>query len=211
MGQYFETALKPRIQKVMYASNWRGGHPISNDGISHMFKYQTLESYEDTLNNIDLRASAQGGMFEDYTLSYLLDFESRESAALLNIEKMARPFDYELDVYDKGERKRKKVDLVETFNYLLGLEIDRIRAYRPKWDQRRLYRAVFGAAEGKTTVVVWRNTDGLGLEADRAFIEKEILKDEQVDMLYINGDSSVPNAHPIEKTFKERMFAPVSV
>ncbi len=207
VGEYFETVVKPRIQRSVYSKEWKEGKPVDKEGISHIFKYQTLESYEDTLNNIVLQTNAQEAMFEDYTLRYMLDYDSRASASLLNVEKMSKPFDYELDVYEKGERKRKKVDLMETFNYLLGLEVNRIRAY----NKEQVYRVVFGTVESKATVVVWRNTDGLDLEADKQFIEKEILKDEVVDTLYINGDSFVPNAHPIEKTFKERMFAPVNV
>jgi adenine-specific DNA-methyltransferase len=211
VADYFDTVLKPRIERVMYSAKWKDGKPIGKEGGRHIFKYQTLESYEDTLNNIELNTGAQSAMFEDYTLRYLLDYESRASASLLNVEKMSKPFDYELDVYEKGERKRKKVDLIETFNYLLGLQVNRIRTYRRTDDEERIYRVVFGSIDGKTIVVVWRNTDGIDLEADKQFIEKEILKDQTFDFLYINGDSFVPNAHPIEKTFKERMFAPVNV
>jgi adenine-specific DNA-methyltransferase len=211
IADYFNTVLKPRVQKVMYSVDWKDGKPIGKVGISHLIKYQTLESYEDTLNNIELNKSAQSAMFEDYTLRYMLGRESRGSVSLLNVEEMSRPFDYELDVYEKGELKRKKVDLMETFNYLLGLEVNRIRTYRPKDDEERVYRVVFGNLDGKSVAVVWRNTDGLDLEADKKFIEKEIIGDEAIDLLYINGDSIVPNAHPIEKTFKERMFAPLNV
>ncbi len=47
--------LKPRIQKVVYSKDWRDGKPVSREGISHVSKYMTLESYEDTLNNLSLR------------------------------------------------------------------------------------------------------------------------------------------------------------
>ncbi|MCL7414320.1 MAG: site-specific DNA-methyltransferase, partial [ANME-2 cluster archaeon] len=57
MGNYFDTVLKPRIQKVMYSNNWKDSKPQSNDGFSHIFKYQTLEQYEDTLNNIEFTES----------------------------------------------------------------------------------------------------------------------------------------------------------
>jgi len=53
MGDYFDTVLKPRIQKVIYASEWKNGEPVEDAvGVSHIFKYQRLESYEDTLNNL---------------------------------------------------------------------------------------------------------------------------------------------------------------
>jgi len=28
MGQYFDTVLKPRIQKVVYADTWKNGKPV---------------------------------------------------------------------------------------------------------------------------------------------------------------------------------------
>ena len=55
MGEYFDTVLKPRIQKVIYSKDWKNGKPVSREGSSHMFKYICLESYEDTLNNLELK------------------------------------------------------------------------------------------------------------------------------------------------------------
>jgi len=59
MGEYFYTVLMPRIKKVIYSKDWREGKPVSRDGSSHMFKYVRLESYEDTLNNLELRRSQE--------------------------------------------------------------------------------------------------------------------------------------------------------
>ena len=55
MGEYFDTVLKPRIQKVVYSKDWKDGKPVSREGISHMFKYMKLESYEDTLDNLIIK------------------------------------------------------------------------------------------------------------------------------------------------------------
>src|SRR5690606_2932864 len=54
MGTYFNTVTKPRIQKVIYSDNWKNGKPQDKSGISQIFKYQVLESYEDALNNLQL-------------------------------------------------------------------------------------------------------------------------------------------------------------
>ena len=54
MGEYFDTVLKPRILKVVYAPDWRDGKPTSRDqGISQIIKVLRLESYEDTLDNLE--------------------------------------------------------------------------------------------------------------------------------------------------------------
>ncbi|MFH4307331.1 DNA methyltransferase, partial [Acinetobacter baumannii] len=60
-GEYFDTVIKPRIQKVVYSADWKEGKPTNSEsGISHCLKVVKLESYEDTLNNLELvRKGAQ--------------------------------------------------------------------------------------------------------------------------------------------------------
>src|SRR3546814_4736881 len=59
-GEYFETVLKPRLQKVIFSADWKDGRPTApKSGISHCFKVIKLESYEDTLNNLQLRRSEE--------------------------------------------------------------------------------------------------------------------------------------------------------
>ena len=51
-GEYFDTVIKPRIQKVVYSVDWKEGKATApQTGISHAFKVLKLESYEDTMNN----------------------------------------------------------------------------------------------------------------------------------------------------------------
>lgn len=134
MGDYFDTVLKPRIAKVVYSDSWRDGKPTERDtGISHCFKYIRLESYEDTLNNLRLdhnpqrkkAVAANPALKEDYMLRYLLDVETRGSQSLLNIDAFADPTAYTLDVKKPGtdEYATRAVDLIETFNYLIGLRV----------------------------------------------------------------------------------------
>jgi len=48
-----------------------------------------------------------------------------QSETLLNVEKISKPFDYCLHIYRDGETRVQKVDLPETFNYLIGLDVAR--------------------------------------------------------------------------------------
>ncbi|KGQ34968.1 hypothetical protein JP35_11525, partial [Gallibacterium anatis] len=62
-GEYFDTVLKPRVQKVIYSENWEDGKPVENasgnlNGVSQIVKVLKLESYEDTLNNLQLKAQS---------------------------------------------------------------------------------------------------------------------------------------------------------
>ncbi len=210
IGNYFDTVIKPRIQKVMYSKDWKEGKPQSKDGISHMFKYQYLEQYEDTLNNIifsDLSNTAQETLdgFDDYFLRYMLDYETRESPPRLAVKQFENPFDYKLKVTSGGEERIETVDLVETFNYLLGLEVERIRVFE---DNNRKYRVVFGRKGNDKIVVIWRSIEGIDYTKDKDFVEKIILKDENLNSIYINGkDSLIPGAEPIEPEFKRLMGA----
>lgn len=137
MGDHFDTVLKPRIAKVVYSAGWKDGKPTERDtGISHCFKYIRLESYEDTLNNLRFdenpaRTSALAGnpsLREDYLLHYLLEVETRGSQSLLNIDAFADPTAYRLNLKRPGSNEyvSRPVDLLETFNYLIGLRVAHI-------------------------------------------------------------------------------------
>ena len=132
MGDYFDTVLKPRISKVVYSKDWKDGKPQNRyTGVSHCYKYLRLESYEDTLNNLvltseperDKALAVSPSLQEDYMLHYMLEVESRGS--LLNIDAFSDPTAYLLKVKKPGsdEYVEKAVDLIETFNYLIGLRL----------------------------------------------------------------------------------------
>lgn len=138
-GEHFERILLPRLKKVIYSPGWKDGKPTTRaTGISHCFKYIRLESYEDTLNNLifaeeekreaSLKKSPQ--LKEDYMLRYLLDVETRGSQSLLNIDAFADPTAYQLKVKKPGsdQVELRNVDLVETFNFLIGLRVTHLAA-----------------------------------------------------------------------------------
>lgn len=130
-NNYFDTTLKPRIQKVIYSKDWKDGKPVSREGISHCFKYLRLESYEDALNNLVFREDAARDqalannpeLRRDYLLNYFLDVETQGSQSLLNIADFRDPTAYRLWVKKPGseEQTLQSIDLIETFNWLLGL------------------------------------------------------------------------------------------
>ncbi|KAA6186998.1 site-specific DNA-methyltransferase [Thiohalocapsa marina] len=141
MGSYFDSILKPRAAKVVYSDNWKDGKPTARDtGISHCFKYLRLESYEDTLANLRLdqnmqratAVAANPAFKQDYMLHYWLDFETKGSPSLLNIQWFTDPTAYKLKVKKPGtdEYVEKAVDLVETFNWLIGLHVEHLDRWR---------------------------------------------------------------------------------
>lgn len=211
VGHYFETVLKPRVLKSVYSIEWKQGKPVSrSSGVSQCLKYLKLESYEDTLNNLELKRTQKqqlqleinDDIREDYTLSYMLDVETRGSQSLLNIESFRNPDEYKLKVERDGETTLVNVDLVETFNWLIGLSVKHI-------DRIRGIRVVEGVnPEGERVLVLWRNLDETDNDAlDRWFSKQDYNTREQVyDLFYINGDNNLENLCRVDQTWKVRLI-----
>lgn len=149
MGDYFDTVLLPRIKKVTFTPEWKDGKPKrlatpeEAERSPRIVKVVRLESYEDALNNLETRrtdtqqllldaAEAQGadGLKEQYLLRYMLNVETRGSQSLLNVQAFTDPTAYKLKVKRPGsdESREVNVDLLETFNWLIGLTVKHIAA-----------------------------------------------------------------------------------
>lgn len=153
VGDYFDDVLKARLKKAVFSEKWKDGVPQFAGGgdlsaMSHAFKYFRIENYDDTLNNLDLDNNPQRDALmeqnpelrHDYTLKYLLDVETRGSASLLNTEWFRDPEGYKLKVKQPGsdETRETAVDLVETFNWLIGLHVthlDKPRTYVARFER----------------------------------------------------------------------------
>ncbi len=206
MADYFDTVILPRIKKVAYSFNWKDGKPQDTDGIGIFFKYHTIEQYEDALENIEFE-QPQKTLYEltDYFVKYMLEWETKESKTFLNIDEMEDPFNYKLKIIENYQQKIVNVDLIETFNYLLGLNVGR---YEVLQENGRKYVFVLGEKEGKRIAIVWRSIKDINFEKDKEIIE-ENLKDFEADEIYINGEALVKGFRHIEALFKSLMFEKV--
>ena len=216
MGDYFDTVVVPRIKKVAFTPAWKDGRPKrmataeEAERGPRVIKYLRLESYEDALDNItfDEAAGRQALGLKDYLLEYMLKWETKRSATMLNVAQLASPFRYGLRSHRNGDRAEKRADVAETFNYLLGLEVETRRVHH---DDDRRYLVYTGAVEGRRVSVIWRDTVGWGereMARDAAFVAKEGLAD-GAEEVFMNSPTLVRKAKAIEPLFKERMFAPV--
>lgn len=244
MGEYFSTITKPRVAKSIYSTDdennvgWKDGKPVSRIGYSHAFKYLCLESYEDALNNIIL-SSIDKGIFSEvrecYFLSYMLDTEAVGSSSLLNVEKLDKPFSYKMNITRNLESTQCTIDLVETFNYLIGLTVKKSHAL-VSCDAdfaRGEYGAVsasltagdiykFKAVEGTVpsgdkTLVLWREMTG-DIEKDNAVLDAYFLSlpnARDFRRVYVNYDNNLLNLRDndeswqvvlIDDEMKKRMF-----
>ena len=210
-ADYFRTVLVPRLKKVTFTPEWKDGKPKrlataeEAERSPRIMKVIRLESYEDALNNLDLRRTsaqqslldapaAQGadGLREDYLLRYMLDVETQGSQSLLNVAAFTDPRAYRLKVKRPGsdESLDVNVDLLETFNWLVGLTVRHIAAPHtfsasfvrdedpdlPAGAVQRLlvdgrlredpngpwwFRTVTGTTpDGRRTLIVWRTRPG---------------------------------------------------
>ncbi len=216
MAHHFDTVLLPRIKKVTFTPEWKDGKPkrMATDEEAErsprIVKVIRLESYEDALNNLtfDEESGQKALQFfkDDYLLHYMLKWETRKSETFLDVEKLQTPFSYKLRLYRDGETHERPVDLPETFNYLLGLDVETRRVYDDNGRRYLVYRGTL--RNGRKVVIIWRETQGWGEEdykRDADFILRQKLNAD-ADDIFVNGDSFVPGAQSLDPVFKERMF-----
>lgn len=206
MGHHFDTVLKPRVMKAIYAEQWKEGKPVSRESrLSQIIKYQRIESYEDALNNIAFAEDAEPTFLDEHRLSYMFDRETRESPTFLNVKALQSPFSYQLKIIDGLTVKTQEVDLPETFNYLLGMSVKTRQCLTDSDRDYLIYRGVIGS---KDVIIIWRETVGWhpsDYERDYRFIQDHALT-ESVDEIYINTHSIIPDAKVLDALFKRLMF-----
>ena len=207
MGHHFDTVLKPRVMKAIYAEKWKDGKPESRESrLSQFIKYQRIESYEDALNNIEFAKTDDAPTFLDENrLGYMLDLETRESPTFLNVEELKSPFSYHLKIVNGLTVETQEVDLPETFNYLLGISVQTRCCYA---DGDRRYLVYCGVVNHEQVTIIWRETagwDSSDYERDYRFIAEHNLT-EGADKVYVNTNSVIPGACVLDILFKRLMF-----
>ena len=219
MGVYFDKVTRERNIKVIYSPDWKEGKPVSRQGISQCFKYMRLEQYEDTLNNLKIKEQQTtadfndgSGFKESYMLEYMLDVETRDS--LLNLKMFENPFAMTLKTTKDNELVETEVDMVETFNYLIGLNVETEDWYR---DENICVVQGHTHRDNLHALVIWRNCKEIDNEQLNQFFERMNFRtrDSEFDLIYVNGDNLLPNLRRdednwkvvlIEEEFTKRMF-----
>ena len=254
MADYFDTVLVPRLKKVTFTPEWKDGKPKrlatqeEAKRSPRILKVIRLESYEDALNNLEVKrtkeqentlfsseAQGSGGLKEQYILNYMLDVETRGSQSLLNLDAFSNPLSYQLKVKRPGsdESQLVSVDLIETFNWLIGLTVAHVAAQQTfnasfeRDSEGRLLlserlrqessgtwwlRTVEGTApDGRKTLVIWRNLTG-DFEKDNLVLDEWFTKqgysskDSEFDLIYVNGTNNLENLRLPDATWKVRLI-----
>lgn len=212
VNEYFDDITLRRIKNtlhgdtsgVTYKYQWKGGGLV---------KYLRLEQYEDTLNNLTLNpptCKVTGDFFNGFLLGYMLDVETRDS--LFNLKWFVNPFDMKLLITKGNETKEENIDLPETFNYLIGLNVSSM-----SWPQDGIEIIEGVTRKGKRTLIIWRNCNSINNAALNEFFVASGLKSrsKDFDAIFINGDNLVANTLSeneaskvmlIEPEFNKQMF-----
>jgi len=199
MGEHFHTAVIPRLKKSFFARNWKKGNPdyLPSEAQSIFAKYIELESYEDVLSSIDLEPSSgqqglldtldSGSFKEQYTLQYMLDIESKNQ--LIDFKLFNSPLNADISIVRDNKQTKRSVDLVETFNFLLGLNVTAIRK------SKGIVEVVGKTSSGDKCLILWRDIfDTENNQLDEWFKKQDYnSRDMEFDLIYVNGDNNLPN------------------
>ena len=215
MGEHFDSVLVPRIKKVTFSPLWDAGTPASHADAAHLHAAPAitqcirLESYEDAVAGLHIDQQddlsemlanvGSATLREDYVLKYLLPTITSGNNSLLNISEFKSPDEYRLSGRTPGSDQNRmlRVDLIETFNWLLGLRVSGVSApksFSAKFDRDKegrlavkgrikedpdgpwWFRTVTGTTpDGKRALIIWRKRPGgdepEGIEQDNAVLD----------------------------------------
>lgn len=171
MWEYFDTVTKPRIQKVIYSSNWKNKIPEKNYGSSQILKYQVLEQYEDMLDKLEIDTEEFPAWLD---IKYLYKKEEIKLKSNLDLRK---PFENNY-IYGKT-KKQTQIDLIETYNYAKGNNIENIKTFEIAW---KYYKCV----KIWNILQIWRNIEIA--ENDLENISKILKNYENIETLEINAE-----------------------
>ena len=145
-------------------------------------------------------------------LGYMLDTETKGS--LFNLDWFINPFALSLKISRNNELLETKVDLVETFNFLIGLNIETIH-----WHLNDSICVVEGSTrrDESKALIIWRDCTRVDNDQLYRFFEKMDYSTlaHDYDVIYVNGNNKLPNMHRdddrwkvvlIEEEFKAKMF-----
>lgn len=172
-----------------------------------MVKYLRLEQYEDTLNNLYHEPKDGNGWFEEKlaadTIGYVMDMQSQQN--WMHTDWMANPFDVKMQITRGNEKTEQTIDVVETFNYLIGLNVEKLQ-----WLEAGMQVVTGVTRKGKRTMVIWRNTTLITDEQVKKFLDSVDCK--PFKQIYLNGETTLGiildgKLRQTETEFEYRMFA----
>ncbi|KKK63764.1 hypothetical protein LCGC14_2991010, partial [marine sediment metagenome] len=132
IGAQFEDYILPRMKTVLMGDK-SGISKSNNTKSSGFFKYQYLEQFEDTLENVE--------------------FNLHDYKKILKIDDIKNPFCYKMKILENQNTKNVNVDLIESFNYLIGIFVKTMKQVK---NNGRTYIFIIGNVDKSHTGIVMR-------------------------------------------------------
>ena len=203
-NEYFDSIPLRRIKNTLFGDKsgvtdthmWKGGGVV---------KYIRLEQYEDTLNNL-YRTPKEGAWYEEKlgadTIGYVMDMQSQQN--WMHTDWMANPFGVKMQITRGNETTEQTIDVVETFNYLLGLNVEKML-----WPAEGMQVVMGTTRRGKRIMIIWRNTAHVTDEEVKTFLSS--VDHKPFKQIYINGETTLGTIldgklRQTETEFEYRMF-----
>lgn len=196
----FKALDKERRSHLSKAINWQGGG---------FFKYHELEQYEDALENIQFKQSKldfEALQEKGKLLSYILDqgIDKNKSKNFLGVDTEDEFLDLKIKILNNdGTTRLQNVDLIETFIYLIGLEIDEMKLIK----KHKPYYVIKGKFNENPTIIIWRkpNKDEKEQELDRDVINS-FLQEKTYKEIFVNSDCLIQNYKNIYDEMRKRLW-----
>lgn len=214
--QYFESIILPRIQKLIFSSAWKNGIPQSLDGNPHIAKTLQIENFCDVFRNIvfsnELETERKTIPSKKKFLKYVVNLDCINPSIYLNVTEFIDPFNYYMVSSQNGVLTEVNVDLVESFNFLIGLDV---QSHEYIIDQNREYQIVSGTisrlnpsqiSELESVLIIWRSTKALDEDRESLFISENYLESQIYNKIFCNGVVSIPKGIILDEIFLKLMF-----
>ncbi len=219
------------------------GNVKASEGKERRFKLAdenpvTLEPRRTSHQQLTLDSpEAQGAecLKEQYILRYMLDVETRGSQSLLNVQAFTDPTAYKLKVKRPGsdESSEMNIDLLESFNWLVGLTVRKIAAPQSfsalfeRDSEKRLrlhgplkleadapywFRTVTGTVpDGRKALIIWRKLTGEpeqdNLVLDEWFtLQGYAARESDFALIYVNCGNNLENLKQPGDLWKVRLI-----
>jgi adenine-specific DNA-methyltransferase len=109
-----------------------------------------------------------------------------------------RPFGHTLRITENNETTEQEVDLVETFNYLIGLVVKSVE------DIRGTIVVQGALLSDDKVLIIWRDVEQMDNKALDEFFRKLDIntRDTEFRRIYVNGDNNLQNLRTDDETWK---------
>ena len=128
--------------------------------------------------------------------------ENDFSVSLFDTNLRNNPFDIEMKSYEDDALVLNKVDMIETFNYLLGLKVTTVSI------KKGILEVVGVNNADEAILILWRDVSITSNNALDEWFSKQgySSRDLEFDLIYVNGDNNLPNLRTGEESWKVQLI-----